>query len=771
MKSGLARMAAKLIEVPFSESYGHPQTKYGYAAYECVELGGVMSLSMNDNLLTMQGIVVSLGELIDVMIYEKYYLDALPLVVLFEHIAIFYLRCARTFLDARLKRIKLLLCQHMFAEAAAMLAGIKNTILKVKNHSIVDLLRDRTNTATEDLKKFETSSNGLNFYGYEPFYNNKLPVNVDEEGNINGKALDWIAKFPADFREFSKAIVISLPIPVLSEEQLAAEEARKAAEAELASKAKGKKATKVIDTDASQSAPTRELLTPYQHLELSLVCGELLKEIGMLDNKVSNKYASSLKAIGDNSAMLFTSTLSELHSYYGSDKLSLAADLTSRNNSESPDEGNPYSYSNQCEEWIRLYCRCLINQYQYLVHQRNYKIARASISQLLLFLSSDSLATVSGDLRMVLAQTWLESKYLLIVISSCQARLEDAIDIATVSSKEASQMMCGYWLRMYIFERSRSYWKLGLLEDALSECNIVLKLYETSKYELSHRLRCMCFKATLLRERSLYEDRIVAVRMYIESLEILRLASSLALTTAHYVGAYPADSNICYERQDQMISRNDMLPPALFNLTTLHNNEPELTKYATHDLKALHISYGIDLSPSAAAVTANAPNAVYSAEATSTVHSSASITSASVTAASVAATSVASSVTGSIISMAPDGKATHEDVWLLFDRLRLAPVDSNPNVYTPSEYANIYLTEVRTLITINVALCICIDDIIGSGACNRSVKRAANKAKGTAKISTSKLNILNLEHLLVEQTVLGESSLKVRQFPIILVSN
>jgi hypothetical protein len=163
---------------------------------------------------------------------------------------------------------------------------------------------------------------------------------------------------------------------------------------------------------------------------------------------------------------------------------------------------------------------------------------------------------------------------------------------------------------------------------------------------------------------------------------------------SEFNGAFPADSNVVFGRGESAVSLHHRIAPILHNLTELHNNEPELTLAAT-----------IDTERASSLATPKSPAKGRAAPQLSLHNENKSLS---------------------------DTNAT----------LRLGPVDSSENIYSASEFCNIYLAETRVAVTVYAALCSVLDDFrTSAGACASSEKCE--------------------REVLDEQELLSESALKV----------
>jgi hypothetical protein len=225
MKSRCARMAAVLVKVPFAGSVGFPLLPHGFAAFVCRDLGGTAPLYCSSDQLSIQGLCDSIQEILKVLESQEFALEALPFVVLLEHIYACYTRKSNSWLQVRLIRVRLLIKIRMFAEAVAMLADIKVSILAIERGVYDDvlsqlLLVDRGETSAT----FDIGNNGLNLYKAVAYMNNEPP-----DSQSNKASIEWIFNYSAQLQTFLGEFYVDLPNdaldPVSDEEKKAQEEA------------------------------------------------------------------------------------------------------------------------------------------------------------------------------------------------------------------------------------------------------------------------------------------------------------------------------------------------------------------------------------------------------------------------------------------------------------------------------------------------------------------------------------------------------------------
>jgi len=746
-KAGYARMAAELCRIPFQGSFGHPVTVVGFAAYECVEVGGSFSLGLRKEALSAVDLSSALQEVLQVLIAEKQYVAAMPVVVLLEHFYAVYVGNASKWFSARLLRLRLLISGRFFAEAASMLASIRFTVKEINNQTFADALRSEYSKQNEVLKDFETSENGLNFHGNAAYFNNLAP---DDETR-NAAALQWIAAFPKEFETFAKGYKIALPAPVLTPEQQAAEDERKAKAAEEAAAAaaaaakkkpaKGKAEPEVVaePEDDKLSAP---LFTPFQISELHITCAHFLLESATLDARSTVPHAVKLQrlgtqgldALGQATALLYRTlpappapvpaaeTASPVKGAKGAPAPVVSTEPAPVVNLLTPE--NIRFVKNA--DFLRLYGRINLLRNAYNIHLRNFKEVRIACSGMLDLLKSGALAQgLDGDTRGVLTQLWFEARAQLITVADRQARFKDVLQLSTQGSREASMQLAGHWLRCFLLQRATANFKLGQIPEALQDTRTCVAQYESNKLEDLQLVRCLCLQATIFRENSLFADKASTVQAYLDSLSLIRRAAEISEALAVRSGAFPADSNVTYNRSDTAVKQHHMITPVLQSLTDLHINEPNLALNPTYNKRKLHQHMGIDIPSLQEVTTQQGPDKNIS----TTLRSSLSLADSG--------------------SNSPAEESQSSVQKFKLNSLRLAPVDRQEYVYTQSEYGNIYLEENKALLTCQTLLCQVLDDA-----------RTAGLAGNSAFLQKYEPNAL-----VNEQLALAESALKVTFTP------
>lgn len=340
--------------------------------------------------------------------------------------------------------------------------------------------------------------------------------------------------------------------------------------------------------------------------------------------------------------------------------------------------------------WIDLYGQVQVLKIKSFIRRRDLKKARSLLMSIAQLLQSPDLCGgegrargiegISGGTRCIISQLWFTIKDLLSEVAENQARYNDSVTMSTTSAKEASQLFCGYWLRAFLLRRATALFKLGKLQECQNDCDALFKQYELNVVTDLGLVRALLLKASALRETMFISNSSHCKDILLKCIDYARKSRDLADILAKKCDFLGSDCNITYSRADTMIQKHHLLSPLLHNLTDIHPNVPLLTIPIDSDSKAI------------VRVTKNA-------------------------------TSPKNVLGSKITPLEKQG-------------LRLGPVDSADSIYSKSEFANIYLEEVRISANCQGALCNLLDEARCSGATS------------------------NDEVILKEQIFVGETALK-----------
>lgn len=683
-KAGCCRMAAAMCKVPFQDSYGHPTAINGFAAYVCRQLGGVLPLVANTNKLSIMGLHEALEEIVLVLYHEGCFLDVLPALVLWEHLHSNYTRRADHWFVCRLWRVRVLIKLHLFAEAASMLASIPTSIPGVLN-GVFDnpLLRpplaDKKGTTSEGAAvpdpntAYDTAENGLDYFGYSPFHNHLPPHHPD-----NVLCLKWIFELDTTIAGVFDECVYELPISKSDRNeykqkldeynsQFIAYNDEVAAVA-AAPKEKGKPAPQVtLSKPVPPDAPVAQTTPMFTELflgELQYVCAMFLHTVSVIDNQLSNAHYNVLQLISKDCDSLLIKTLTTL------------ASTLNKENEEGEGEGDQFKSlvttidQNvkslwQSSKWTSLYGRTILLYVEQSISRRHLREARSMLLNFLQRLQSMmGQRSITGAVKSTYTQLWFSAKDLLVDIAMYQGRFHDVVKFTTNFSMETSVSFNGYWLRLLVLKRSIAYYKLGFLDESEEDCNRLYFLYNTAQLEDCGLIRSMVHRATVLREKVLnhYDPNGTTPHFTLAHIAVtmrkciywLKTAVDVCDRMTRCFGGYSAgaDGNAAFEGPQSALLKHDIFSPLIHSLNSIHNNDAPLTIYANISEKIL------------ADVTKN-----------------------------LAAN----------LSPEPPKYVRPEQFQ------RPGPVDEN-DVYVASPFANIYLKEMRVLVTCQAALCTVLDE-------------------------------------------------------------
>lgn len=773
-KANYARMAAACSLFLFDESIHHPKKLIGFAAYECLDLGGFQSFPIS----TLHEIFVALHDLIPVLLNEDHDLVALPLICVGEFLSGIYLRNPRFWLDMRKYRLRVLIKQHLFAEAISMLAGIKSRVQSIYDHSYADVLRKANNSSvdSENLNQFEVRKNGLCFYDAPVFYNNQLPSTLPNEPtpvagsieNTNGKALEWVASMVGDLETFlTTKFVVKVPESELSEEEkqkLAAKRLKAQEEAaELAKKSKGK-GPPPVEVNVEADLPTLSLFTSTQMIDLHLLCGYLLSEVAMLDGSMQNTKTLSefrVKQLVGHAKTLFVKVKDMLFNKFSTNDIEedyalrlirTGQDSTSSSIDDPNTKKKDFLFTRL--DWFDLYSRFTLLENRVTIYLRHYRQALLSLNNFMKLLQHPQFNQGSlvqgGDMKYAITNAWLQTRWMLILLAERQANHTLTLELLEVTKRESEIVHFQYFIRKCFMLRSKTlaYHKKEYV-TSLQDCEEFLSISKTSHLIDAYVVDMMVHQAYLYKEQMRYynidlltpttatssssssgkDERGQAYHMYkqmVKILEILREAYRLGKQVMEIAGGFPADYNITFSRAESNITGYHLLSPPLHIFTDIHNNEMPLTVTATevNELENNLLKVKEDLRRLGHAQ--QDPNTLIS-----------------------------------------------RSQQLLPQSIRLGPIDNNDHTFTPSEYCNIYLKESRALVSCQVSLLSFLDDLRNNGIdhwmqalidqIEEDKRNGMNKkAKPLIDLDEENLQLLNKKDIIMEEIAMAEETLKVR---------
>jgi hypothetical protein len=707
LKSNCVQLASKLSLVLFKESIGHPQSLISLAAYECHRsFGGLFSFSFNSEKMSSSELCVSLDEIVSTLQAEEFYLEQFPILVLLEYFHGVYTRSPEAWISVRCKRIRALIGAHLFAEAASMMASTIPSLNAIFAQSFDNPLAggfSHNKGPTQGgqpqpvREAFDTSINGLDYYGRAPYLNH-LPPHAD----ANKDALTWIGNFVEEFQLFSKGFRIQVPESEQDPELVAARKAAAAAsiaakEAEVAA-SKDNKKSKKVDTSTAGAEGAKSVgdedtdtVPRFDHkvqAEIAFICGTFYLALSQLDNRTKTPHAATLSSLSTTGNKLIQRCLLELgegmNNLNGSDKL-IRGLLGSSDG-----------------KWLSLYVQAKLQQFGSLICARQYKNARSQINVFLQFIQGffasrnsrvyyppDAVIApdqgaqvqppvqISAETQYQLSLGWNISRRLLAVIAERQSRFDDCVTITTQSiNRDLSSLQSSFGKIVAYVIQIRTLFKSGNLAQAGKDCEVALTLCaDRSMQSSSYYIQLCTLKASIAYEQCLsVTSSKSSVQTLRQCLSVLREALRWSQEVCRTYGFLGADSNVSFARATTCELEFDRLSPLVYNLSGLHCNEPCLSlKPAVRDTKSFRemIPTYMKNKPS----TETADDIDFDADLDNEVDPNIS-------------------------------------VW----NGRLANITNNEQFYVQSEFGNIYFSCVRQLSVVHSSLASLLIEIIASNA-------------------------------------------------------
>lgn len=316
-----------------------------------------------------------------------------------------------------------------------------------------------------------------------------------------------------------------------------------------------------------------------------------------------------------------------------------------------------------------------------------------------------------------------------------------------------------------MLHRAQAHFKTGNLHEAEVDCNEIISQYERSHCADVGLVRALALKASVLRSRGL----MIASKQYSDNvneiLTLLRRSRNLAEELARKKGFHGTDANITFNRGDTAVMSHHLLQSHLHSLTEIHDNVPILSIDTKVDTKVLADLWATSGGNSALAQERLAKCKQIDSK------------SENQNSKTLNRTFGKELVQPEKIDDGDDGDGsrafavpTMGEDW----NGRLGPIDSKVDEYSPSEFANIYLREVRCLAIVHAALCSVLNDVRTSSACTGIVNLPDNFSIGTSSTfrgTIPQIVTFSADELLAEQIAVGEEGLKVRFQPEYFVVN
>ena len=769
MKREYCSMAAELCRILFNGSMGHPVSLHGFATYTCRELGGLSPLAESPDRASAAGLVAALEEVILVLMAERKFIKALPVVVLLEHYHGAYTRRSDAWLSARIQRIRMLTEAGLLAEAASALAGISATVQQIESrsycypfHTIVprpppenvkgssSSLAAFASTQSQNSADVGVAKNGLEFYHYAPFFNNLPPHDPTTK-----LAVDWIAEYPRHFREFSSKFTVAMvpstsppvsssPAPVSAPSPAPtapvvepAAASKKSAKEKPTSKAKKQKeaASSPVPAPAPAPAqspapapssgshqeptvvqPTEPMFPSMYEAKISCECARLLFRLVSHDDRVMTPHHQAIKTITSSSEELLNSALKIANGILTNSKKAPSG--------QESDEANV------------LVFKCQLIKVRILLHTRNLKGANAAVRKLLQQMYSTSSATAGLHLAAERTQLWYELRDLSLAMLEQGAKFKEVVEFSSRFMEEVAATCCSYWLRVFLGYRCNALAKLGRIDAALQDCDVLRKAFtDTEGLELNlGHVRVLVLQASLIRQQALGASRSQFITAIKSCRTIVESAKSIAKRVAEEYGFLGVESNLTFWRTSDNILKHAAKPTILYNISSARENYPSLYLQTEAEIK-----HSISLQGNGDAVQDGGK---------------------------------------STVTDKYKMKYVEEDVRAYLP----GPIDEG-DVYTSSEFASIYLEPVKYLCICVCALVTILDDfrsaevaimsdknLEGSedAAVRRDGARSGSSSLRTANVGSSPVTAdtiaerkLRVEELLREESSNCEEGLKV----------
>ena len=650
-------------------------------------------------------------------------MSALPLVVLLEYFHSCYTYRSDEWLRARIRRINILIHSNFFAEAAAMIAGIRSSIANIEQRIFHNPITapSRSDNIFGNVSEYDSHTNGFDFFQYAPYYNH-LPPHDDQ----NKPAIDWIGSYPKHFRDFAQKYTSSSTAsesdmsPVLggnaagsatsniasgsastTGQPNAGADAKKLPPATKEKAPPAKKDAKkgnAKDASAPGASPVtaddkqavssggllsgvgnkegeiamisnESLFPPIFEVQIGQLCSLFLLKLAELDIRITTPYYDRMSFISNTAKTVNVSTLKTISI------LSSIPDKKSINNND---------------EIIVFNCISQIISLRLHLIDRNAMHAYGG-AQLII----DNLKSIAGPLSAEvssdLSQIWFEVRKYQLEVADRHARFSEEVDLASNASVEAASICSGYWIRTFLYYRAKAYLKMGDMNTAISDCDAIISKYDEVGVNDVIFPRVLALKATILRSTCLSRPSNEFLQKMFLCKELLQRAKSIALSIATEYGFIGCDANLTTQKVDSTIMRHVAKNPVVHNMSSYRDNFPVLSlEYRNRKKPTVENEIIVD-------------------------------------------------VTNDLKYVSRDSR-----------EYTTGPIDKDVE-YVMSEFANIYLRSVRILCTCCTSLVIVLEDILSSGLCDNT------------NSSESKGECMTTQSVVHDESLCCEEGLKVRR--------
>ena len=522
MKLCYSQFAGDLSTIPFLESAVHPQSLIGFAAYIFQEnsIGGFNSMIFNLNEASLVSLTTGATEVISVLINQRRGFNALPLIVIMEMIHSFYTRRLDLWLLVRLQRISVLIDISFFSEAISMLSEIKLHLTAIHegcfgNQSKMALLRCKLYPSA---KEFDTSVNGLNYYGIPPFFNN-LPPDAD----LNKLCISKLAAI-------SDGLLKSLPLfiyEVPSAETVEGTAANTVEKPKMA--VKGKLKTEVEDESIRPPPLCKAVFDISMYARISFIFAKLLAKLGATETRILQGGSPFLKTLLTDADIIVGKTVAELSKQ--AEDLPIVTVLLAQ---------------------MRL-LSCEITLARHL-----YNEASLQLRDLSLFLKKVPCQLNSNHLQEC-GQLWNQCACYAIDIFIKQGKHNLALRAISTGLKGSEGNGSIFYYRKFLHSRALLYSCIGKLENSKADILSLFNSYHGADYKDEEYVDSLLHLVSINRALGLRNTETMA-----ENISLLRKARTESELQAKSMGFGGAEMNMTFDASNSMVIRSSVgLSPLL----------------------------------------------------------------------------------------------------------------------------------------------------------------------------------------------------------------
>ncbi|RYH31875.1 hypothetical protein EON65_01665 [archaeon] len=580
--------AAELCKFLFEDSIMYPQSSIGFAAYECDVLYNLGLLSYYD--VSFACIHTALYDMVCTLLYyNKQYMQALPLIVLCEHVSTSYMHSVQAFLSARLLRVYALIRLNLYAEAISMLSQTPQTLLDVAAHRYSDKLRYK--------RSLVLAENGL-YFDQCPSFHNCFLTAPPNAANTNEQALDYVNGFAAMFEQFldknKQLLSMRIPEDQLNKEQRDMVDANVKAAQEASAKGgkkAGKGAAEAPPVDATQYLPTMNMIDYRSVCYIHFLCALLLNSVFSADSSGAN----AMPKLMSNASGLIVKLKEKLLRITMQDLIDpqdYAYSLLFHNYSKvTVTEGQ--KWSNQFvrllvdrPDFLQLYELILHLEVENCIAKREYRPALAILINNIYLLRHPLMSqNLTYYKHLTLTVNYYQMQLHVCNILYFQNKLLDCISVCQNNLKECALVKDDVLALHFYYILALVFAQRGESIFSLENINNVIVLAQSNYLVLPLLLQAKMHKARLLIRSCQFSSSSNAKSSASELirnwfLAKVELKDSLYLSEqwAAQFNIPRPDSNLLYMNSktapDVQHRKNQTVMPSLFNFTELHTNDP-----------------------------------------------------------------------------------------------------------------------------------------------------------------------------------------------------